>query len=70
MVLLNLSKQFYWEKKQARIQCIVILGDAGAVSRVDKMFLVNVYCKIESPLTTNILSTRLTASGSTRMCIV
>ena len=40
-----------------------ILGDPGAVSRVDKMFVVQVYCKIE----TNILSTRLTAPGSPRI---
>ena len=25
-----------------------ILGDPGAVSRVDKMFVVKVYCKIET----------------------
>ena len=50
MVLLNLSQQFYWEKKQARIQCIVILGDPRAASRVDKMFVVKVYCKIETTL--------------------
>ena len=31
-----------------------ILGDPGAVSRVDKMFVVKVYCKIEtSDLTVN-----------------
>ena len=40
-----------------------ILGDPGAVSRVDKMFVVKVYCKIE----TSFLSTRLTAPGSPRM---
>ena len=27
---------------------ITILGDPGAVSRVDKMFVVKVYCKIET----------------------
>ena len=27
---------------------VVILGDLGAVSRVDKMFVVKVYCKIET----------------------
>ena len=27
---------------------LYILGDPGAVSRVDKMFLVKVYCKIET----------------------
>ena len=27
---------------------MAILGDPGAVSRVDKMFVVNVYCKIET----------------------
>ena len=42
---------------------IHILGDPGAVSRVDKMFMVKVHCKI----TTNILSTQLTAPGSLRM---
>ena len=26
----------------------IILGDPGAVSRVDKMFVVKVYCKIET----------------------
>ena len=26
----------------------LILGDPGAVSRVDKMFVVKVYCKIET----------------------
>ena len=26
---------------------MLILGDPGAVSRVDKMFVVKVYCKIE-----------------------
>ena len=30
--------------------CRFILGDPGAVSRVDKMFLVKVYCKIETIL--------------------
>ena len=30
--------------------CILILGDPGAVSRVDKMFVVKVYCKIETSL--------------------
>ena len=52
-----------------------ILGNPGAVSWVDKMFVVNVYCKIEmgssrsysKQFTTNILSTRLTAPGSLRM---
>ena len=42
-----------------------ILGDPGAVSRVDKMFVVKVYCKIET--SSYILSTRLTAAGSPRM---
>ena len=48
---------------------IRILGHPGAVSRVDKMFVVKVYCKIETSktFTTNILSTRLTAPGSPRM---
>ena len=54
-----------------RFISIVILGDPGAVSRVDKMFAVKVFCKIDSILqktfTANILSTRLTASGSPRM---
>ena len=27
---------------------VSILGDPGAVSRVDKMFVVKVYCKIET----------------------
>ena len=27
---------------------VLILGDPGAVSRVDKMFVVKVYCKIET----------------------
>ena len=27
---------------------LIILGDPGAVSRVDKMFVVKVYCKIET----------------------
>ena len=27
---------------------LLILGDPGAVSRVDKMFVVKVYCKIET----------------------
>ena len=52
----------------------VILGDPGAVSRVDRMFVVKVFCKIEKTFTTNILSTRLTAPGSPRMqlrqCVV
>ena len=30
------------------IICHLILGDPGAVSRVDKMFVVKVYCKIET----------------------
>ena len=42
--------------------CWCILGDAGAVSRVDKMSVVKVYC--------NILSTRLTAPGSPRMVLM
>ena len=58
MVLLNLSQQFYWEKKQARIQCIVILGDPRAASRVDKMFVVKVYCKIETSRSYSKLSPR------------
>ena len=33
----------YWDN-----QCSTILGDPGAVSRVDKMFVVKVYCKIET----------------------
>ena len=49
----------------------IILGDPGAISRVDKIFVVKVYCKIVSILqktfTTNFLSTRLTAPGSPRM---
>ena len=28
--------------------CIPILGDPGAVSRVDNMFVVKVYCEIET----------------------
>ena len=37
------------EKKDFRFVCpsLVILGDPGAVSRVDKMFVVKVYCNIE-----------------------
>ena len=31
-----------------RFSLEVILGDPGAVSRVDKMFVVKVYCKIET----------------------
>ena len=30
------------------ILLMTILGDPGAVSRVDKMFVVKVYCKIET----------------------
>ena len=41
-----------------------ILGDPGAVSRDDTMFVVKVYCKIE---TSYIVSSRLTAPGSPRM---
>ena len=33
-------------KMTEMIPSIVILGDPGAVSRVDKMFVVKVYCKI------------------------
>ena len=29
---------------------IIILGDPGAVSRVDKMFVAKVYCKVETRL--------------------
>ena len=31
-----------------RLKFLGILGDPGAVSRVDKMFVVKVYCKIET----------------------
>ena len=35
---------------------VSILGDPGAVSRVDKMFVVRVYCKIEtSPWALNLI---------------
>ena len=34
--------------KETAIHSLVILGDPGAVSRVDKMFVVKVYCKIET----------------------
>ena len=42
-----------------------ILGDQGAVSRVDKMFMVKVFCKIDLTVTftANILLSRLTAPG-------
>ena len=43
-----------------------ILGDPGAVSRVDIMFVVKVYCKIETRSYSK-LWLRLTASGSRRM---
>ena len=33
---------------ELRGQAHAILGDPGAVSRVDKMFVVKVYCKIET----------------------
>ena len=58
--ILNTSSQC------VRFISIVILGDPGAVSRVDNMFVVKVFCKIET-FTVNILSTRLTAPGSPRM---
>ena len=44
----------------------LILGDPGEVSRDDRMFVVNVYCKT---FTTNILSSRLTSPRSPRMTI-
>ena len=34
--------------KQYKLNVISILGDPGAVSRVDKMSVVKVYCKIET----------------------
>ena len=47
----------------------LILGDPGAVSRVDKMLVVKAYCKID--LTVNFhhkhFMDRLTAPGSPRM---
>ena len=52
-------------------QCFLvypILGDPGAVSRVDKMFVVKVFCKIETSRLVS-LSTRLTAPGSPRMSL-
>ena len=58
--ILNTSSQC------VRFISIVILGDPGAVSRVDNMFAVKVFCKIET-FTANILSSRLTAPGSPRM---
>ena len=35
-------------------EILTILGDPGAVSRVDKMFVVKVYCKIETSLRQNL----------------
>ena len=37
-----------WPFVISRFHCNCILGDPGAVSRVDKMFVVKVYCKIET----------------------
>ena len=37
-----------WPFVISRFHCHCILGDPGAVSRVDKMFVVKVYCKIET----------------------
>ena len=34
--------------KQYKLNVISILGDPGSVSRVDKMSVVKVYCKIET----------------------
>ena len=42
------QKRFDLRSLSPALHSFVILGDPGAVSRVDKMFVVKVYCKIET----------------------
>ena len=47
-LLFSEEKNRFWLRLFSGIQLIPILGDPGAVSRVDKMFVVKVFCKIET----------------------
>ena len=44
----NVILHLFFDHKNHKRVALLILGDPGAVSQVDKMFVVKVYCKIET----------------------